>query len=247
MVFFLKKNKIVLSDLLTNTFIDIHSHLLPGIDDGAKNLDESILLINELCKNGLSNFITTPHTLYPLYDNKRETILEKEQILKNKLLENQIDVDIKAASEYMLDGYFLDKLNNENLLTLKDNYILVEMSYINPPIQLMDILFQIQIKGYKPILAHPERYLFYHHNLDLYKKLKNAGCSFQLNLLSTTGYYGDNVAKACEKLLKNGMIDFVGTDIHHTQHIKSLSSRIVINEIKAIEKAISQNEIFSFS
>ncbi len=104
-------------------------------------------------------------------------------------------------------------LHNGPLLVLKDNYVLVEMSYINQPIQLYDIIFELQVAGYKPVLAHPERYAFFHHNFKNYEKLKHQGCLFQLNLLSTIGYYGTEVTKTAEKLLQIGMIDFVGSDV----------------------------------
>ena len=140
-----------------------------------------------------------------------------------------------------MDDYFSSLFNNDKLLTIKDNYVLVEMSYINPPIQLYDYIFNMQVAGYVPVLAHPERYVFYHSDFSNYTKLKKAGCLFQLNLLSSTGYYGKEVAKIAGELLKKNMIDFVGSDFHHKHHIASFSNPIIIKEVDQIKKAAENN------
>ncbi|WP_337994756.1 tyrosine-protein phosphatase [Polaribacter ponticola] len=201
----------------------MHSHLLPGIDDGAKDLNNSIELIQKMSSYGIKNFITTPHVLGDVYPNSSETIKNKLKEVRDELNNRNIkDVTINAAAEYMMDEQFSDLLEKGDILTLKDNYILVEMSYFSPPINLFEILFQIQLKGYKPILAHPERYNSYHNNFEIYYKLKKAGCLFQLNLLSLTEQYGKFVTKTAEKLIKENLYDFVGTDTHHKNHLNLL-------------------------
>ena len=220
---FFKKKNISLNELFPDGFVDIHSHLLPGIDDGAKDLKNSIELIKHLSSFGINNFITTPHVLGDVYPNSSHTI-------KNKLAEVQeelkklglTNINIRVAAEYMLDEQFAELLEKNDILTLKDDFILVEMSYFNAPFNLFDILFEIQMKGYKPILAHPERYNFYHNNFESYYKLKKAGCLFQLNLLSLTSQYGSNVQSISTKLLEEDMYDFVGTDTHHMGHLELL-------------------------
>jgi tyrosine-protein phosphatase YwqE len=144
----------------------------------------------------------------------------------------------------MIDSHFLKRLSTEKLLTLKDDYVLIEMSYLSPPIQLFDIIFEIQLAGYKPILAHPERYLFYHNNFKEYEKIKNSGCYFQLNLLSTVNYYGEIITKVTDKLLSNEMYDFVGTDVHHQNHMNAFSRKISIANSKELEKTIQKNLLF---
>ena len=144
-------------------------------------------------------------------------------------------------------NYFCNKLNiyqNQELLTLKDNYVLVEISYINAPIHLYDILFDLQVAGYKPVLAHPERYTFYHNNFNEYKKLKKAGCLFQLNLLSVVGYYGENVAKTAQKLLSQGLIDFASSDTHHQKHIDSFEGKVLLKDIKPLQDCIINSSFF---
>ena len=220
---FFKTKKIPLTDLFTDHYVDIHSHLLPGIDDGAKDLDQSIELIREMASYGMVNFITTPHVLGDVYPNSSATIKEKLALVREELTKrNLTDININAGAEYMLDEQFSKLLEKDDLLPLKDHYLLVEMSYFNAPINLYEVLFQIQLKGYIPILAHPERYNFYHDNFEHYYKLKKAGCLFQLNLLSLTEQYGKNVKKISQKLLANKLYDFVGTDAHHMQHVTLL-------------------------
>lgn len=243
MLFFTKK-KSLLRDLIPENHIDIHSHLMPGIDDGAQTIEDTLQLVQSLKSFGFSNFITTPHTFSGFWDNTKESIQLKEAETKKLLLENQINNPFRAASEYMMDDSFVSLFQNEALLTLKDNLVLVEMSYINAPIQLYDILFDLQVAGYKPLLAHPERYLFYHNNFSEYLKLKNAGCQFQLNLLSVVGYYGKEVAETAQKLLSKGLIDFVGSDVHHEKHIQAFDRKITFKDTKALQDAIQHNQFF---
>ena len=162
---FFKKKEIPLFDFFPKNFVDIHSHVLPGIDDGAKDLNTSIELIQKMSSYGIKNFITTPHVLGDVYPNTTEIINNTLKLVQEELLKRNIrDVSIRAAAEYMMDEQFSVLLEQNDLLTLKDNFVLVEMSYFSPPMNLYDILFEIQLKGYKPILAHPERYGFYHKN-----------------------------------------------------------------------------------
>lgn len=222
-MFFFRTKEIPLTEVFPKGFVDIHSHLLPGIDDGAKNLDNSIELIAKMASYGIKNFITTPHVLGDVYPNSSETIQQKLEEVKDELKRrNMNDISIKASAEYMMDEQFSERLKINDILPLKDNYILVEMSYFNAPLNLYEILFEIQLKGYKPILAHPERYNFYHNDFESYYKLKKAGCLFQLNLLSLTEQYGKNVQNISSRLLKENLYDFVGTDTHHHNHLNLL-------------------------
>jgi tyrosine-protein phosphatase YwqE len=244
-MFFFKRKEIPLNEFFPKGFIDIHSHLLPGIDDGAPDLDTSIQLIQKMSSYGIKNFITTPHILGEMYPNTPEIIKAKLRLVQDELKKRNItDIKIDAAAEYMLDEQFPNILEEGDLLTLKDNLVLVEMSYFSPPINLFEILFQLQLKGYKPILAHPERYNSYHNDFRMYQKLKNAGCLFQLNLLSLTEHYGKYVQKTYEKLLKENMYDFVGTDAHHLNHLKLLQKVGTNRNLKNLKQLINKNQIF---
>ena len=242
---FFKKKKIPLNEFFPEGFVDIHSHLLPGIDDGAANLETSIALIQKMTSYGIKNFITTPHILGDVYPNTPEIINSKLKEVRDELKRRNIsDISICAAAEYMMDEKFTEIMEKGELLTLKDNLVLVEMSYFSPPINLHDMLFQLQLKGYKPILAHPERYNSYHPNLENYYQLKRAGCLFQLNLLSLTEHYGKHVQKITEKLLKENMYDFVGTDAHHEHHLLTLQKIGTAKNLKNLEPLFLNNKKF---
>lgn len=242
-MFFFSKSRPILKDLIEN-YVDIHSHLLPGIDDGAKDFDTTLSLMSSLKNIGFEQFTATPHIIKNIWDNTKEGIEFLAIETSEKLLKSGQNASFRAAAEYMMDDSFTKLIEEGKLLTIKENYVLVEMSYINPPMQLYDILFEIRVAGYQPVLAHPERYLFYHSNFEEYKKLKKAGCLLQLNLLSTVGYYGKSVAKTAQQLLEKGMIDFTGSDVHHENHIKSFSKKVEISNSNELKEAIKRNEFF---
>ncbi|MEO5775748.1 MAG: CpsB/CapC family capsule biosynthesis tyrosine phosphatase [Flavobacterium sp.] len=246
MIHFFKQKNPYLRDLIPDNFIDIHSHLLPGIDDGATSIEDTTSLIKGLEKIGFKKFITTPHVMGEVWKNTSFEIKEKLAATIQELQFPNIDKRFKAAAEYMIDEEFRELFKKEQLLTLKENYVLVEMSYISPSLQLYDILFELHAAGYQAILAHPERYNFYHHSLDDYKKLKNAGCLFQMNMLSATGHYGEHVAKVSNTLLKEGLIDFIGSDVHHTRHLDSLQKRVVLKNYEYLTPIFQNNSFFDF-
>lgn len=245
-MFTLFKSKPVLKDLIPDNYIDIHSHLLPGIDDGAKTFEDSLRLIQALQKIGITQIITTPHIIQHVWENTHEKITSNKETTVLELRKNNINIPFQAAAEYMMDDQFVKLFQSNQLLTLKDNYVLVEMSYINPPIQLYSILFDLQLAGYIPVLAHPERYLFYHKKFNEYEKLKEAGCLFQLNLLAVVGYYGDNITKIAEKLLQKGMYDYVGSDVHHDNHIAAFNQKIKLKDSSPLKEVIENNQFFKF-
>lgn len=206
---------------------DIHNHILPGIDDGAASIEDSIQLLLRFSQLGVIRFICTPHIMNDYYPNTPASIQNalakvKEAIQTNPALK---DIRIKAAAEYMMDQSFLELLEGEKLLPLNDKFVLVEMSYFQAPINLKEILFKLQTHGYKPVLAHPERYAFYHSkDLKKYEELRNRGCLMQINALSLSPHYGTNMQQIGLKLLEAGMIDFIGSDTHREQHIDKLEN-----------------------
>lgn len=242
---FFSKPKPRLSEIIPDGYIDIHSHLIPGIDDGAKDSSDSLGLIRQLQSYGFSQFITTPHVLTGVWNNTREGITSKEYEHVPFLKKHGVNAPFKAAAEYLMDDTFLKLFGNEKLLTIKDDYVLVEMSYLNAPLQLYTILFELQLAGYKPILAHPERYVFNYNNYPEYKKLKKAGCLFQINLLSVTGYYGKGALEIAKRLLEDGMYDFAGSDVHHTRHVESFKEKVQLKNMAPLETALKNNSLFS--
>lgn len=216
--------KIFLKDFLED-FVDIHSHILPGNDDGAKNIKESISLIQAMQDLGIKQFIPTPHIMQDFYPNTSETIGNSYESLLNALDSKTLsNITINPAAEYMLDNHFESHLENGSLFALKGNYVFVEMSYFQPPINLEEIIFKLKNLGYHPIIAHPERYVYYNNKKEYYKRLKQLGCFFQMNLLSLSDHYGNSVEKTANYLINEKLIDFVATDIHNMNHIEKLSN-----------------------
>ena len=235
------KSKPKLSDLIPSGYVDIHSHILPGIDDGAKTLEDTEFLLEEMKQLGFTKVITTPHTMSTVWENTPETIKNALTKVESKLT---LPFEIQAASEYLLDESVINKAKNGELLTLKGNFALVELSYLNAPIQLYDFLYQLQLAGYHVVLAHPERYNYFHSNKKEFAKLKKAGCLFQLNLLATVGYYGKNVAETAKYLLKKDLYDFTGSDIHHKNHIKAFQNKIIVTNGEKITEVMKKNSFF---
>lgn len=245
---FFRKPKTLLRDLFDGTYTDIHSHLIFGIDDGAKTADDSVSFVTELVEIGFGQFIATPHTLPGVWDNTPASIEQAHRATADALLSPHPNLRFDFATEYMMDTQMSDALRSgSSLLTLRDNVVLVEMSYLSPPVFLYELLFDIQNAGYGPLLAHPERYLFYHGQTNEFRRLKKAGCRFQLNLLSITGYYGKPVLKCAAELLSLGLIDYVGSDVHHQNHLKAFHSPIQVPKeaMPALKGAVAANQRFA--
>ncbi len=206
---------------------DIHSHLLPGIDDGVETFEESLQLIRRFSALGYERLITTPHVMHDFYRNEPETIRTLALELQQKISEANIPVSLEAAAEYYLDEGLLEKLeNSEELLTFGDNYLLFETSFINKPIYLEEFIFKCTSKGIVPVLAHPERYAFVHQEPDLLPELTSRGVLLQINANSISGYYSKEVKKLTRKLIDQGMVNFVGSDCHSEKHMKQLEQTV---------------------
>lgn len=214
---------------------DMHSHLLPGIDDGAPDLETSLELIKGMVALGYRKLITTPHIMWDMYQNTREGILEKLELLRKAVKENNIKVEIHAAAEYFLDDHVEQLVKkNEPLLTISGNMVLVEFSMAYPSHGLKDILFEMQMQGYQPVIAHPERYIYLENNRSFYDELKDIGCLFQLNVLSLGMTYGKSVQELSHYLIKKQYYDLVGTDLHHFRHLDGLHNAALTTPVKKL-------------
>ena len=216
--------------------VDIHSHLIPAIDDGVKDIDSAIELIKELESVGFKKLITTPHTMSHRFNNSSKTIVDGYESLKVELRKEGVKLELKVASEYYLDEHFLTLLAKRDILTFGENYLLFEHNYGIKPANYEDLIFEMVVAGYKPVLAHPERYLFMHNDFALYERLKELGVYFQLNLNSMSGYYSKEVQKIAHKLVENGLIDFIGSDIHHQTHLNHFSKNLHSKHLAKIFK-----------
>jgi protein-tyrosine phosphatase len=223
---------------------DMHSHLIPGIDDGSPDMQTSLQLIRGMQQLGYKKLITTPHILGDMYPNSREVILEKLEILRAAVIGAGIIIEIDAAAEYFLDDHVAQLLmKNKPLLTISGNMVLVEFSMAHPSMSLKEILFEMQMQGYQPVIAHPERYIYLDRNKEYYEELKDIGCLFQLNLLSLGNYYGKSVHNLAQHLIKKEYYDLVGSDLHHLQHLEELNNPALSGPLnKLIESGKIRND-----
>ena len=200
--------------------VDMHSHVLPGIDDGAKTPEESIQLIRKMMDLGIQKIIATPHIMIDYYKNTPQTINGALEILKAELEKEKIDIVIEAAAEHYFDETFEERVKKKELMIMGDNYVLFEFSFISAPPNVIPVVQKLKDLGYKPILAHPERYTYM--EMDQFKTLHDWGLSFQLNTISLTGYYGRDSKRLAESLIDQQLIDFISSDMHHLRHAEAL-------------------------
>ena len=203
---------------------DIHSHLIPGIDDGAKTMEESIEMIEAFVELGYTKLITTPHIMSHRFPNTRTILEEGLVLLQKELQERNMQIEIEIASEYYLDETVMELVEKRDIMTFGKNYMLFEMSYVQPLHHLEEMVFEIKVAGYTPVLAHPERYVYMHDDFSKYKRLKEKGLLFQLNVPSLGGYYSKPVQKAAKRLVDEGMVDFIGSDAHKMAHLSALKA-----------------------
>ncbi|MBI3234060.1 MAG: capsular biosynthesis protein [Bacteroidetes bacterium] len=199
--------------------VDFHSHYLPGIDDGCKEIGESIAILKVLQDKGYRKAVTTPHVMGDFYKNTPEIILGKLEEVRNAMREEGMTIELDAAAEYYLDEWFEDKIAKKNILTFGDNYVLIETGFIEPPTNLISTIFNLKTSGYKPVLAHPERYQYFDPNKEIYEQLMDSGVLFQMNLLSIIGYYSPQVKKIAEHLIHHKKVNFIGGDTHNMKHL----------------------------
>ncbi len=214
---------------------DLHSHLLPGLDDGVKTMPEAVEIITNFSKAGYRKLITTPHIMSDYYPNDSYIIKSRLSELRSELKKRGVNVKIYAAAEYYMDEALIEKLeNNEPLLTFSDNYLLFETAFMNEPVFLKEAVFKMSTNGYKPVLAHPERYLYLMRKPGLVKELINMNVYFQLNILSLRNYYSREVRKFGEKLLKSRSVHFIGSDCHNIRQFDSLKLALESRELSRL-------------
>lgn len=202
---------------------DLHSHLIPGIDDGVSTTDDALTCLRQLADWGIRHVVTTPHVSQDWFPNTPETLLAGQTTLRNLIADHQLPLTLEVAAEYLVDDRFLEQLQAGNLLSFgQQRHVLFETGWAAPPHFLSEIIFQLQTHRYQPVLAHPERYTYYHDDLTPLADLHTAGCLFQLNWGSLTGRYGKRVEKQAGKLLQNNWADFIGSDLHRPDDLKSL-------------------------
>lgn len=210
---------------------DCHCHILPGVDDGFRTMEDSLSALAKYEKAGIRSAILTPHIM--------EDIPNRTAALRQRFTDLTLawrgNVKLALASENMMDSLFADRLGAGDLLPLPGRFLLVETSYYNPPMNLVGVLDSVKAHGYYPLLAHPERYMY----MDMfdYRELKSKDVLFQLNISALVGAYGEEVRAKAEKLLKDGMYDCFGTDLHRESSFDHLlSARIPCKEAVLLEE-----------
>ncbi len=204
--------------------VDMHSHLIPGIDDGAQTIDHSIEILRAFEALGYSKIITTPHIKMGSFDNTSEIILNGAEEVKKAIKENNINLEFEAAAEYYFDYSFLEKIAANDILSFSNGHVLVEYSFHQRPMGYKEMIFALQMKKYLPIIAHYERYPYYHGGFANAEKLRDRGVKIQVNLLSLLGHYGPQVQKQAELLIKNKQVDLVASDCHRIEHLQLLKA-----------------------
>ncbi|WP_041632815.1 tyrosine-protein phosphatase [Maribacter sp. HTCC2170] len=242
--FFTKKEFLV--DHLEG-FVDIHNHILPGIDDGAKTVEESIALIQEFAGFGVTKFIATPHIMHNYYPNNPETINSSLVILKNELLKNGMkEISLQASAEHMIDDNFEIILEEGKVMPIGQFHLLVEMSYLQPSLNFKEAIEKVVSNNYFAILAHPERYGFMHKQFKQYASYKKRGIHFQLNILSLGDFYGKEIPKITHRLLDDHMIDFIASDVHNMHQLNALKELTISNKALKHLIPIINNTIETF-
>ena len=214
--------------------VDMHNHILPGIDDGSPNPEMSLRLLEQLQGLGYHSFCCTPHIISDVHPNTPETISGAATTLKQHLSTGKRQFPFSFAAEYMVNFDFDELVEQKNLLTIDGKRVLIEMSYAVESPNIRETVFSLITKGYQPVLAHPERYPYYHNpNMRDYEKLIDGGCEFQINMLSLGGYYGPPQKEIAAKLIKLGWVNWLGTDCHHLRHVDALTD--LANNKKALK------------
>lgn len=226
---------------------DIHCHIIPGIDDGAPDLTTGADLTERMAAIGFKRIFASPHITQTSFENTAETIATPFSSLKNELKKRNCGVELHHWAENRIDDLLYKNLEANALMTIPGNRVLIENSFMQEPWNLEQLVFELQVRGLAPILAHPERYTYYRKHREHIEKLVNAGLALQVNLLSLSGHYGPNEKKLAEELMDHGLVKYLGTDIHRHVHIDSiekyLASKDYIKHRAALESKILNDRI----
>lgn len=203
---------------------DMHSHLIPGIDDGSKSLEDTMIMLKKFSDLGYKKVITTPHIMSDYYRNTPEIILGGLEKVRAAIKEEGIAIELEAAAEYYLDYSMRELIASKQILTFGDNYVLVELSFSQEQPGVKQLLFELITEGYNPILAHVERYPYYNNQWNLIEEYRERGILLQLNLNSLSGHYGPMVKRMAELLIDRDCINVIGSDCHHFGHLEMIET-----------------------
>jgi tyrosine-protein phosphatase YwqE len=239
-----KKKKEVLEPFELSRFkVDIHSHLIPGIDDGSQTMDQTIAMLAKFQELGYKKVITTPHVMSDSFPNTSENILAGLEDVREEIKKVGLTIEIEAAAEYYFDETFVAKIKAKDLLTFGDNYVLLEFAFHSPPQYIDQMFFELQSRGYRPVVAHFERYMYYLGKIDRAIEWRQKGINIQININSLFGHYGPDIKKQAERLIDAGEFDFIGTDCHRIEHLILLENSLTSPYIHKIGNYLLKNTI----
>ena len=205
---------------------ELHNHILPGVDDGVASLEESLAVLGRYAEWGYRRVIITPHIMAGYYPNEESDLRKRRDELQNAVDAAGITIQLRVAAEYFLDETLVERAQNRSLLTLGGNWLLVETDFLSRPFSLAHQVFELQVRGYRIVLAHPERYLYMHREPSIYQELRDKGVRFQLNLFSLIGYYGPEIRHFAEYLVERGWVDLIGSDLHGQRHLSVMEKAL---------------------
>lgn len=215
----------------------MHSHVLPGLDDGAETVEQSVELLRRLQALGYHKLVMTPHVMGDFYRNTPDAIRAALARLQQAAQQAGITgITLECAAEYYLDEWFAQKIaQDEPLLSFggQQRYVLFETSYINEPFNFQETVFNLKAAGYQPVLAHPERYTYLYGRFDDLVRIREEGVLLQVNLNSLVGYYSSGARQVAEKLVDAGLVDMLGTDAHHVKHLETIRGKVLSTDYLA--------------
>ena len=221
---------------------DVHCHLLPGVDDGFSTVEKSLHALKKLEEHGIKKMVLTPHFMKDYPDNNRTTITAKFEAYKEEAAK-VCGIELHLGGEYMMDARFLEHFK-QGFLTLDKagTHVLCETSYLMCEHGVSDMLYEIMCADYQPVIAHPERYEY--ANKDVYFKWADKRFKFQLNILSLAGAYGSTAVAKSQYLLKEGLYDYVGSDMHRLSNYERFLPEIRLSNknIERLEQLIENNK-----
>ena len=217
---------------------DVHCHILPGVDHGSQSVEQSLEMLRAQAEMGIDSVILTSHVTAVTFENTRESLMDAFLKLKDAVTDDGLDMKLYLSAEYRMDEYFDKEYAADHLIPMPGNHILLENSFQQELMNLNELLFDLQVKGYRTILAHPERYSYYSRRRKRYEELHNAGARFQINILSFTGYFGEEARESALWFAKNGMIDYLGSDMHNLKHAHIIMDYLNSKEWKKLSKEI---------
>ena len=241
--FFQKKKEVLQPFDLSRFKVDIHSHLIPGIDDGSQTMDQTIAMLAKFQELGYKKVITTPHVMSDSFPNTSENILAGLADVRAEIKNVGLTIEIDAAAEYYFDETFVAKIKAKDLLTFGDNYVLLEFAFHSPPQYIDQMFFELQSRGYRPVVAHFERYMYYLGKIDRAIEWRQKGINIQININSLSGHYGPDIKKQAERLIDAGEFDFIGTDCHRIEHLMLLENSLTSPYIHKIGNYLLKNTI----